>query len=350
MAMIDPQGMYFGDRMAKLSLMARLHWPHIFLLQNGCGRFEINYPKIVGRAYATFTPVPTSTEIGKYIREYRDSYLLFVYKSNGQVWGQWDISEKFLPRYKDAEAINSPAPSTKEFADWRERYVSSKVNDHSVSSSTCSVFENLSLNFPLGVVEGVGVVEGKEEKTFSSKAPDQQPKEKSSTRQNPSPGISRTAATNGDLRTAATDLRNAAPKSEPLSQREPRSETCSNGEPQSPGTNLELLKQSWFDQEFWPNIWRKVDKAEALKSFKKKATSEAVKDKIVNAVKLYYPVYISRSPEHRPHASTWLNKNRFDDELPEDPREAAKPLEDALSRTRTKHNDALQIARQLEAR
>ena len=113
---------------------------------------------------------------------------------------------------------------------------------------------------------------------------------------------------------------------------------------------MELLKQSWFDQEFWPNIWRKVDKAEALKSFKKKATSEAVKDKIVNAVKLYYPVYISRSPEHRPHASTWLNKNRFDDELPEDPREAAKPLEDALSRTRTKHNDALQIARQLEAR
>lgn len=85
--------------------------------------------------------------------------------------------------------------------------------------------------------------------------------------------------------------------------------------------NLSLsdLQDGWFDLEFWPHYWRKVDKADAKKSFKKHATSESMKNKIVRAMLAQAPQYLSRDPEHRPHASTWLNKKRYDDDLSELP-------------------------------
>ena len=84
-------------------------------------------------------------------------------------------------------------------------------------------------------------------------------------------------------------------------------------------TTEEILKDKWFNEEFWPNFWRKVDKAEAKRSFKKHATDEAKKDRIVAAVKTQYPYYIEREERHRPHASTWLNKFRYDDQIEETP-------------------------------
>lgn len=82
-------------------------------------------------------------------------------------------------------------------------------------------------------------------------------------------------------------------------------------------SKTEEPKENWFDQEFWPIYWRKVDKVEARKSFKKHATSESLKNQIVAAVRAHAPVYLRRDPEHRPHASTWLNKKRYEEE-PED--------------------------------
>ena len=82
------------------------------------------------------------------------------------------------------------------------------------------------------------------------------------------------------------------------------------------------MQDRWFEEEFWPNCWRKVDKADAKKAFKKHATSEVLEDQIVAAAKAHAPYYLSRDPEHRPHAATWLSKRRYE-EPPEDSRPAA---------------------------
>ena len=74
------------------------------------------------------------------------------------------------------------------------------------------------------------------------------------------------------------------------------------------------LQEGWFHQEFWPAFWRKKDKQEALKAFKKHATREAKKDSIVAAVKRESPEMLERLEQHRPYAATWLNKRRYLDE------------------------------------
>src|SRR5690348_7388959 len=111
MAIIDPEGLFLGDRMARLSTMARLYWPYMFLLSNAFGRFEVSYPKIISRAYSTFSEIPTVDEIHGYVSEYHSAYLLFLYRHEGSVWGQWDTSERYLKRHKDAQSLKSPAPN-----------------------------------------------------------------------------------------------------------------------------------------------------------------------------------------------------------------------------------------------
>ena len=94
-----------------------------------------------------------------------------------------------------------------------------------------------------------------------------------------------------------------------------------NGKPRATAASLDELQKQWFEQEFWPHIWRKVDKADALRAFKKHASSVDAKNRIVAALKAHAPVYLCRNPEHRPHAATWLNKRRYE-EPPEDTRPA----------------------------
>lgn len=82
------------------------------------------------------------------------------------------------------------------------------------------------------------------------------------------------------------------------------------------------LQETWFNTEFWPQYWRRVDRKDALRAFKKHATSEAKKDKIVAAERAHAPHYMQRDPEHRPHAATWLNKLRYE----ESPEDASPPI------------------------
>lgn len=79
-----------------------------------------------------------------------------------------------------------------------------------------------------------------------------------------------------------------------------------------------------FESDFWPFYWRKVDKADALRAFQKHASAEPIADAICAAVKAHAPSYLRRNPEHRPHASTWLNKLRWQEKSP-DELEAADP-------------------------
>lgn len=83
---------------------------------------------------------------------------------------------------------------------------------------------------------------------------------------------------------------------------------------------LKENQEGWFSEELWPLCWRKVDRAEALKSFCKIAATEELKSQIVAAARRASEVYLKRDADKRPHLSTWLNKKRFNDELAEDPR------------------------------
>jgi hypothetical protein len=54
MSIIDADGLFSGDRLRRCSTAAQLHWPRLFLASDGFGRLELNYHKVVARAYATF--------------------------------------------------------------------------------------------------------------------------------------------------------------------------------------------------------------------------------------------------------------------------------------------------------
>lgn len=84
----------------------------------------------------------------------------------------------------------------------------------------------------------------------------------------------------------------------------------------SPSTiKIEKLQERWFAQWFWPARWRNEGKKEALASWKKKATSEERAKSIVEAEARQKPQYLRRDTDKRPHMSTWLNQDRFDDEV-----------------------------------
>jgi hypothetical protein len=74
--------------------------------------------------------------------------------------------------------------------------------------------------------------------------------------------------------------------------------------------------EEWFCREFWPLFPRKVGKYAALKAWKKAATSENSKDAIMAGLKAQLPRMQSLSKEFIPHASTWLNGRRWEDERP----------------------------------
>ena len=56
MSIIDPSGLFGGDRLRRCSNVAQLHWPRLFLASDGFARLEMNYARIIGRAYPTFNP------------------------------------------------------------------------------------------------------------------------------------------------------------------------------------------------------------------------------------------------------------------------------------------------------
>jgi len=120
---IDPDGLFGGDRMRRCSNLAQLHWPRFFLASDGFGRIEINYARILGKAYATFNPMPGQDELFGYIKEYAANYLLFPYLCDGQQWGQWDTRPECLPVYKTAVDKRSPAPDARALQEWKREYI-----------------------------------------------------------------------------------------------------------------------------------------------------------------------------------------------------------------------------------
>lgn len=143
MSYIDPDGMFNGDRMGLLSDDAKLFWPYFWCASNTVGRIELNFRKVLGRAFHHFKAPPTEHQFWTWLREYRDAHLLFIYKNQEAVWGQWDVQKRFLPQYSTAADKRTPEPPLEDFQKWREAYLSSK-KEQSSNSIANQMFTNLS--------------------------------------------------------------------------------------------------------------------------------------------------------------------------------------------------------------
>lgn len=122
MAIIDPTGLYNGDRLQQCSDGARLWWPYLFLWANGFGRFEISYRSIHRGVFSTFDSPPSEEGFLGYIEEYRNRHLLFLYQAGRQIWGQWWCKPGSLPKYKTNRDRESPEPPKTEYDSWMRSY------------------------------------------------------------------------------------------------------------------------------------------------------------------------------------------------------------------------------------
>jgi hypothetical protein len=261
-AIINPDGLFGGDRLRHCSNAAQLHWPRFFLASDGFGRLELNYHKITATAYTSFNPVPSEQELWSYVKEYIENFLLFPYSFEGQAWGQWDTLPEYLPRYKRASDRRSPVPPELDFSEWKRRY-------RTESKTLPKCFGN----FPETFLHGVGVEKGL--------------------------GLSREGKTPCASASDARDGDAGSPLSFSLFQ---------------PDAQRTDPREAWWEA-FWSaySKLRNRDKKRARTAFLRAVTNQAVFEQVMGALDQQTPEMTRRSPEHRPHASTWLNARRWED-------------------------------------
>jgi hypothetical protein len=161
MAIIDPDGLFSGERLAACSDLAQLYWPRFFLAANGCARLELSYKSLVSRVFGNFQKIPTSEEIWQIFREYEANYLAVLYETEqGAWWCQFYTSEKYLPKYKKTRDAMSPSPQPEVMDVFRFGYLQWKKSKSFQNQS----FQKLPQTFSsegvgIGVGIGVGVGE-----------------------------------------------------------------------------------------------------------------------------------------------------------------------------------------------
>ena len=75
------------------------------------------------------------------------------------------------------------------------------------------------------------------------------------------------------------------------------------------------LRLDQFQNHFWPKYWRKVALKHARETWMKATEDATVIGDILRAEELQAPSMLKREPEARPHAGTWLNGKRWNDEI-----------------------------------
>lgn len=70
---------------------------------------------------------------------------------------------------------------------------------------------------------------------------------------------------------------------------------------------------SWFEREFWPHYPKKVGKAAARQSAKRKMTTRELMDRALAAIQAQAPTV--DDPRYFPNGSTWFNQERWNDEV-----------------------------------
>lgn len=71
---------------------------------------------------------------------------------------------------------------------------------------------------------------------------------------------------------------------------------------------------------FWEAYPRKTSKAEAVKAWNKIRPTEALVDTMIESIEKWKKTEQWRDPRYIPHPSTWLNQERWNDEVPEQPK------------------------------
>lgn len=183
MPIVDAPGLFDGDRINLCSVDAQLYYPRFLCCSNAFGRIRIDYVSIIAKAFSRWKPEsrPMEDKVMSMLTEYVDNRLLFVYKSCGEIWGQWDFKKGTFGKYQTTEDHRSPEPPKSEYLQWIEqnRELSKKV------SEPCGNFaeilrensRNFSEDFPHGVGVGIGIrceVLGVGEKKCAADAPPSQ--------------------------------------------------------------------------------------------------------------------------------------------------------------------------------
>lgn len=104
------------------------------------------------------------------------------------------------------------------------------------------------------------------------------------------------------------------PEPEPIPEPEP--------EPKPPQDDL------WF-AEAWGHCWRKEDKADSQKAYRKYVKSQSTHEAVVRRMKLYAPIYLQRERERRPLLASWFGKQRHLEDPPDSDQPALFPVENA---------------------
>lgn len=162
MAYIDPEGMFGGDRMALLSDSARFAWPWFWCAGNSVGRVELSYKAFSDTVFRQFKKKPTETQFWNWVSEFHECFLLFVYEADEKVWGQWDTSESYLPKYKTKSDSATPAPNSTKLLEWKNEYSETKrkqVAGKCRVLSDSGKFQQVSANSPVYVDIDVDVVQ-----------------------------------------------------------------------------------------------------------------------------------------------------------------------------------------------
>jgi hypothetical protein len=297
MAIIDADGLFGGNRWRGCSNEAQLHWPRLFLASDGFGRLELNYHKLVARAYSTFSPAPSEAELLSHLQEYSENYLLFVYGVDGQLWGQWDTPAEFLPRYKTAIDRRSPIPPEPEFTDWKKRY-------RSETKSLPECFGNI----PESFLCGKGLV-----------------------RYGGGKGMVKNTCASSDapLPVFAPALSIEKPPfdtTEPraLFSREPRNA------PKKP-SEMTPEQEGWF-ATWWAEYWLHRARKPARRAFARHVKTAARFDEVMTATRAQAAEMLRREPHHRPQGASWLNGERWTDEPAEPAKQRADVERDEIRR------------------
>lgn len=287
-ALIDTDGMFYGDRMAKLSLMARLYWPYFYAAANAYGRLELNYHRIANRAFASFQQVPSESEVNGYLKEYVDSYLLFVFEFNGQLWGQWDVSEKFLPRHKDAASKRSPDPGPA-FLDWKNEYSRLKAQSLRISTLACNVFGNSAQT-------------GEKSRKFVR-------------------AVAVAGAVAGVENLCPTDVGQGRPSNVPFDTLDQVPESTKRAKASKEPWERNQAFMEFLDQEFWPEYPRREKKRAAIKALWKVHQQhglEFLRGKVLAAVcsqkQAGGRLNPANGPAYIPLPAGWLNDAEWENE------------------------------------
>jgi hypothetical protein len=270
MPLIDPDGMYNGDRLACCSTEAKLAWPWIYMAANGYARFEINYLRIAAKCFSNFHPCPAREQVFSWIAEYIGANLLYVWPVGRQLWGAWDTSSSRLPTFKTRKDQESPAPKDEDVMAWKVAY---RTGNKEFAKDLVSIFK--------GFLHSIGeevVLE-----RFKNISPSELPQPTSEV-------IPPSTEPEPKLELAPQEPQ-ATKRSKPVRDADP------------PGFS-----------DFWEERWRSDDRAAAVKAFRKKAASVAKLTAIMVAVRKQKHSMLLRDKDKRPYMSTWLNKERFADE------------------------------------